>query len=233
MRFALAVVMMTALGACAPAFLGDDYTQVGDAEYQRDKDARDAALAGGGLQSPDAISSEPLSALGPDTEAARIGADTQAALDATRSGNADQAGPSNPQPGVSDPDGISRENDFEAVDARRSIEQDAARIARNRDQYEVVRPEAIGSRPGDVGPNIVAYALETTHPKGTQIYSRRGFNKETRAERNCAAFTSPDKAQIAFLREGGPDRDRQGLDPDGDGYACDWDPAPFRNSVGF
>jgi hypothetical protein len=38
-------------------------------------------------------------------------------------------------------------------------------------------------------------------------------------------------AQIAFLERGGPKRDTLGLDPDGDGFACYWDPAPFRKAV--
>ena len=228
MRIALGLVMMAALGACAPAVPYDDYTQVGGAVDQNNRAARDAALDGNGLQSPDAVSSEPLSALDPDTEAAQLGADAQAALAATGSG-ADRPGRA---ASVTNAQGISRENDFEAVDERRTIEQDAARIARNRAQYEVVQPEEIGSRPGDVGPNIVAYALATTHPKGTQIYNRIGFNSENRSARNCSEFTSPDRAQIAFLREGGPERDRRGLDPDGDGYACDWDPAPYRSAIG-
>ena len=44
----------------------------------------------------------------------------------------------------------------------------------------------------------------------------------------CARYGSPDLAQQAFLAAGGPDRDRRGLDPDGDGFACAWDPRPFR-----
>ncbi len=31
---------------------------------------------------------------------------------------------------------------------------------------------------------------------------------------------------------GGPERDQFGIDPDGDGYACRWDPSPFRKAVG-
>ena len=228
MRIALGLVMMAALGACAPAIPYDNYDQVGGAVDQNNRAARDAALAGDGLQAPASVSSEPLSALDPGTEASQLGADAQAALAATGSG----AGRSTPVPGTTNAEGISREQDFEAVDARRTIEQDAARLARNREQYEVVQPEAIGSRPGDVGPNIVAYALATTHPKGTQIYNRIGFNSENRSARNCAQFPSPDKAQIAFLQQGGPERDRRGLDPDGDGFACDWNPAPYRNAVG-
>ncbi len=66
---------------------------------------------------------------------------------------------------------------------------------------------------------------------GTRVYSRSGVNLAGRAERNCNAFTSPDMAQAEFLAKGGPQRDRAGLDPDGDGYACGWDPAPFRRAV--
>jgi hypothetical protein len=46
--------------------------------------------------------------------------------------------------------------------------------------------------------------------------------------RNCAQFRSHDEAQEAFLAAGGPERDRLNIDPDGDGYACGWDPAPIR-----
>jgi hypothetical protein len=76
--------------------------------------------------------------------------------------------------------------------------------------------------------NIVEYALSTSNPPGTKLYSRSILNSAARTARNCAKFTWPDEAQIAFLSNGGPQRDRQGLDPDGDGYACSWDPAPLR-----
>jgi hypothetical protein len=75
------------------------------------------------------------------------------------------------------------------------------------------------------------YALSTSNPIGTQLYSRAGFNLQAKAQRNCAQFASPDQAQIEFLSNGGPQRDRKGLDPDGDGYACGWDPSPFRSAV--
>ena len=42
---------------------------------------------------------------------------------------------------------------------------------------------------------------------------------------NCAAYRTPIAAQRAFIAEGGPERDRLGLDPDGDGYACSYRPA--------
>jgi hypothetical protein len=238
MRIALGLVMMAALGACAPA-IPDSGAGVGFGnydQYQREKEAREAALAGDALPAPDAVSSEPLDATGQaasGSEAERLAADTEAALAAANSGEVPlQASPSNPPPPVLNSAGISQENDFDAVGSERSIEEDAARIAQNRAQYQVVRPEAIGARPSEAGPNIVAYALANRHPVGTQLYSRVGFNKESKFQRNCAQYPSADQAQIDFLERGGPERDRLGLDPDGDGFACDWDPTRFQNAVG-
>lgn len=163
-----------------------------------------------------------------------IANETQAALTAAsqNSGEAPlQASPSNPAPQVLNNPSISDEQDFEAVSGRQSIESDAERIARNREQYQLITPTAIPQREGSAQPNVVSYALRTTNPKGVQIYSRSGFNLQAKSQRNCAAFPSPDQAQIEFLANGGPERDRKSLDPDGDGYACAWDPAPFRRAV--
>ncbi len=126
--------------------------------------------------------------------------------------------------------GISDENDFEAVKARESIQSDAERIAQNRAQYQVVQPGALPQRPGDTGPNIVEFALATTHAPGTQLYKRSSL-RLSKAASNCAKYGSSDQAQEAFLSKGGPDRDRLGVDPDGDGYACSWDPRPFRTAL--
>jgi hypothetical protein len=130
---------------------------------------------------------------------------------------------------VSNSVGISTEQDFEAVSAQRSIESDAQRIAQNRAQYVLVTPTELPPRPGTSDPNIVEYALRTTHPVGTQLYPRSRVSLRSH-QAACADFTSPDQAQIAFLNRGGPERDRRGLDPDGDGFACGWDPRPFRSA---
>ncbi|MEM9438381.1 MAG: hypothetical protein AAGA15_15220 [Pseudomonadota bacterium] len=122
---------------------------------------------------------------------------------------------------------ISDEQNFDAVAGRESIESDAARIASNRQQYVVIQPTALPSRAG-AGPNIVAYALATNNPVGVQLYRRSGLSSQNRFLRNCADYASADLAQQAFLANGGPERDRRGLDPDGDGFACAWDPTPFR-----
>ena len=88
-----------------------------------------------------------------------------------------EASPSNPAPSaVSNAVGISGENDFETVSENRDIEADAALIARNREQYQVIEPTALPTRSGSDRPNIVAYALRTTNPVGVPLYRRIGFN---------------------------------------------------------
>ena len=157
--------------------------------------------------------------------------ETAAALRAsqTNSGQAPvEAAPSNPAPQLVGNPGLSDENSFEAVSARQSIESDAARLQEQRSQYQQVQPTALPQQSGSTSPNIVKYALSTSHPVGTKLYSRAGVNLKARSARNCAGFASAELAQIAFLEAGGPRRDRKALDPDGDGYACGWDPSPYR-----
>ena len=126
--------------------------------------------------------------------------------------------------------GISDEQDFEAVKSRQTIQSDAERIAQNRAQYQVVQPGELPQRQGDTGPNIVEYALATTHAPGVSMHKRSRLSGN-RSAAACAKFGSPDLAQEAFLAKGGPNRDRLGVDPDGDGYACSWDPRPFRTAL--
>lgn len=124
--------------------------------------------------------------------------------------------------------GISDEQDFKAVSSRETIASDKERIERNRAQYQVIAPTAVPQRSGDEGVNIVQFALQTSHPVGTMMYSRGSILPKNQASA-CAKFASPDQAQQWFLENGGPIKDRRGLDPDGDGYACSWDPTPFRS----
>jgi hypothetical protein len=77
----------------------------------------------------------------------------------------------------------------------------------------------------------VAYAIKTSNPVGEPLYSRSPFKSENRSLWNCAKYVSDAAAQEAFLKAGGPERDRYGLDPDGDGFACRWDPMPFRAAI--
>ncbi|WP_210528036.1 hypothetical protein [Rubellimicrobium arenae] len=129
--------------------------------------------------------------------------------------------------------GISDEQDFNAVSSRESIQSDAARRAQQAAQYQVVQPQALPPPPATTGPNLVEYALNAPNEKGQPWYSRFVlFARENRMLRNCADYRTPDEAQRDFLARGGPERDARGLDPDGDGFACAWDPAPFRAAVG-
>jgi hypothetical protein len=112
-----------------------------------------------------------------------------------------------------------------------TIESDAERLARQRAAYEFVTPTEVPERSGASGPNIVQYALTSRNAVGQRAYSRGPFGGESRAARICARYPSDDLAQEAFLEAGGPDRDRLGVDPDGDGFACGWDPAPFRRAA--
>ncbi len=123
--------------------------------------------------------------------------------------------------------GVSDEQDFSAVKGRETIASDKQRIECNRAQYVTVQPGALPVRPGDTGPNIAAFALATTNLPGVKAYGRPPFYL-TSPEKACAKFASPDLAQSAFLAAGGPQRDPKALDPDGDGFACSWDPRPFR-----
>ena len=240
-RAGLFALALTGLAACQPA-VPDSGAGVGFGDYSDYQRQREAQLQGGAVQSlpaASAISAEPLDAAGTRTAAADPGADiaaqTRAALGTPAPGDGGsvlQADPSNPPPVAVNAVGISKENDFTAVGEQRSIAEDKALIAQNRANYTQVQPEALPTRT-DTGPNIVAYALQTTHNVGQTQYRRSSLlGGEGRAQKACAGYPSPDLAQTEFLKAGGPERDRKGLDPDGDGFACSWDPRPFRKAAG-
>lgn len=232
----LGLIAASALAACQPAVPNDTNYGVGFGNtFDAQKARRDAELTGQ-LAGPQPVQSVPLegSAEATAAETRRILAATDtnanAAAVAANSGVAPiNASPSNPPPPVVSANGISQENSFDAVTGQRSIEGDAARIANSRSQYQVVQPEALPKRT-DSGPNIVAYALATRHPVGTQVYKRFSLNPGFKYRRNCGQYRHQDQAQIDFLAAGGPEKDPRGMDPDGDGYACTWDPAPYRAS---
>jgi hypothetical protein len=254
MRLVYAAIALSGLVACSPT-VPDSGAGVGFDNSIEAQRARDAALENGTtiggqplipptavsqetlpLSATSNVSSQPLSAAGtiPSGDASDIAAETAAALNAANRNSGQipiQASPSNPVPGSSSNAGISNENNFGSVSGERSIDDDAALIASNRQQRLIVQPTELPTRSGSSQPNIVAYALQTDNPRGNRIHSRTGISLASKSQRNCAKYASPDLAQIAFLDNGGPQKDRQALDPDGDGYACSWDPSPFRQAV--
>ena len=250
MRNCLSILALLGLAACAPE-VPDSGAGVGFGDYdafRAQQAAREAQLsAPAALPSPRAVSTETLSATAPGStglptapvpsgsdaptdEAERLAAATAAALNSGRQPL--EASPSNPPPAVVNSAGISEETNFDAVSAQRSIQDDAARRAALAAQYQVIQPTAVPTRPGNAGPNIVDYALSTTNSPGQQVHRRINIASAQRYAANCAKYPSPDLAQQDFLSRGGPRTDRLGLDPDGDGFACSWDPSPFRRARG-
>ena len=126
---------------------------------------------------------------------------------------------------------ISDEQEFSAVSARETIASDAERLAQQRANYTEIAPTALPQRDGTAGPNIVDYALRSTNRLGESVYNRANPFREKQSITACGKFPSPDQAQIEFLARGGPERDPKSLDPDGDGFACAWDPTPFRSAL--
>lgn len=253
-RLSVLVLLSVALAACTPPPVPDSGSGVGFQDYGTYLRQREAAL-NTGAPAP-AAPGTPLTAIGAAPAPAttgfstdRIGAAINAAdgtpvgapLNATGSAYTGTAPvtATGERPRGDAPAGIRQENgevanaaisdeqDFGAVSARETIESDKARIERNRAQYENIAPAALPTRPADTGPNIVEFALSTNHAPGTAVYRRSGGGS---ADRACGKFASADLAQQAFLERGGPDRDRLGVDPDGDGFACGWDPRPFRTA---
>ena len=243
MRAVPVLMLVVALAACSPVV---PESGVGFGDYSQYLKDRERALASGTAPPSVAPVVAPPAASGFSTDRA------SAAIDAAEGRTAVAALPPAPLPAApldaTDPNRprgdapagikvesgevqggnhstISDEQDFGAVSSRETIESDKERIARNRANYEVVQPTALPQRTGNTGPNIVAFALSTTHAPGTPMYRRSGFGGNGSA---CSRYGSSDLAQEAFLAEGGPDRDRKGLDPDGDGFACGWDPRAFR-----
>ncbi len=245
MRSTIATVLTLGLLSACGTPVPNSGPGVGFSTPSPDQQARDAALegappAGQPFPLPPAISDETrlveaptaVEDLGSDDIAAQTtaalaatgGISTPATVSSSQIAPAAPAGSGQPAPGISD------EQDFEAVASRESIESDADRIAANRAQYQVVPPTELPQRPSSDQPNIVNYALSTDHAPGTRVYSRSGVNTASRVARNCARYSSPDLAQGAFLSSGGPQQDQYGLDPDGDGFACSWDPTPYRQA---
>lgn len=241
--------VLTGLVACAETTVPDSGAGVGFddyAQYELDRAAREAQLSGSGSTSfgnPTPVSAGPLSAIPSTTGTVAgngaIGSDelARAGIGQTRVQDGSPLSASNLDQGAAatnlanNPD-ISDEQSFDAVAGRETIESDAERRAAQAAELIVVEAVPLPENRANTGANIVAYALGAPNVKGQEWYSRSILSGDSRFQRNCAAYNNPDEAQRDFLSRGGPDRDSYGIDPDGDGFACGWDPAPFKLSAG-
>lgn len=225
------------LAACQPR-VPDSALGVDDGGYRAYRAERERREVGGLVPDRPVISTElvrPGEPRGPDLpESARRTAQARQAAEAAASqpsvptsAGVPPASSAAPQPAAADNPGISRSQDFEAVSAERSRQEDAERLRELREEYQVLEAEDLPE--GKDVPSIARFALSTRHPVGQKMYSRSVFNRLF--AKSCEKFATADDAQMAFLAEGGPKRDPMGLDPDGDGYACAWSPEPFRQMV--
>ena len=111
--------------------------------------------------------------------------------------------------------------DQQKIDAAVAQEQlDAARS-----QLVIVQPGNLPNRTDGV--NVALYAQQSTNALGQRAFDR-GVGARVAGVGSCGRYRNPDDAQRAFLAAGGPQSDRLGLDPDGDGFACSFDPGPYR-----
>ncbi len=223
-RFAIAVIIGSGMVACAPP-VPDSAQGVGFENYDdylARQQAEQAARAQG----------RPITTVqGPATQAPADGspeATAAAAVSAVRGtqGSAPvrtaAVDPNNPN--------LSDEQDFQAVSSRESIASDAERRQAQSSQYKVIAPTAVPNRPNGTVQTPIQFALATRHPVGQKVYGR-GLTSQRKAEAACARYDTDEKAQDQFLKNGGPNKDKLGLDPDGDGYACNWNPATYRGLV--
>ena len=122
-------------------------------------------------------------------------------------------------------DSINLALDSQEVQERERAAAQARREAAQQ-QLVVVEPEPVPQ--ADINANVVKFARETTHPVGTRRYNRPAFRDRLQSAAVCRRFDTADEAQRRFLANGGPDTDRFNLDPDGDGFACKFDPEKYR-----
>ena len=236
MRAVLLVLTLTGISACSGPMPDSSPSGVGFNNYDRylaEKQLRDAQLA---RQQTRTVRPAVQPSQTPEQQTASAAGDAlrgtggpEVSEVETRSsalpGETSAAGIDQNNPGISD------EQDFGAVSGRESIESDANRRQAQSAQYQVVAPTAVPNRPSNVTPTPIEFALSTSHSVGDRQYGR-GIANRAKAERNCQTYNSTDLAQDAFLKAGGPTRDRLGLDPDGDGFACGWNPAKSRGLRG-
>ncbi len=226
MRILIPVLSVLALAACEPTGVN---TQggVGFQDYSAYQQQQAYLSRSRGPVRPQATASAAAAPVAPASAQITSGPITSGPITSASATGAPLSA-LNPNAAITSNAGISDEQNFDAVASRETIESDRERLERQRAEYQAIAPTALPERTGPSGPNIAAFALATSHPVGQQMYRRSNPFRNSQFERACARFASDSLAQEEFLRRGGPERDRLNLDPDGDGYACRWDPTPFR-----
>ncbi len=251
MRKFLPLLSLAALAACQPPVPNDAAGAVGFgsySDYQRQREAELAAARNQQLQTVQTAGLCPRSGCthgeracaGRDRVRGSLPTEPLTAMPPAGSpaipepfpivpGAAPQVAADQPVPEAHS--GISDEQDFSAVASRETIESDKARMEQNKAQYQEIQPTDVPQRTGAAGAavDLVQYALNAPNRKGETIYPRSRISISN-SDRNCARYDTSEAAQQVFLKAGGPQRDSKNLDPDGDGFACYWDPTPFQKA---
>ena len=134
--------------------------------------------------------------------------------------------------GAPSPDGTGTALDQDRINLMQwTLEQQKIDAAKAQADLDDARRQLVVFQPSNVpsenGVNVALYAKQTTNQVGQAIYNR-SIGARMSSMGSCSRYRSDDDAQRAFLAAGGPDRDSLGLDPDGDGFACGWNPAAYR-----
>ncbi len=96
--------------------------------------------------------------------------------------------------------------------------------------FDNIQPQQAGDvLPPPLIPRVAAFAIRTTHQPGDRQWRRNPLRAD--GQSLCSQFPTRDQAQDRFLSEGGPERDPNGMDPDGDGFVCGFDPSDLRASA--
>ena len=104
----------------------------------------------------------------------------------------------------------------------------AKKLSEARDQRMIVDTDPNSELPKGV--NIASFARSTKNDKGEKIYARNLFHSLDHWT-ECNSFRTSDSAQRFLLNNGGPELDSRNLDPDGDGFACNWNPSVYRQLI--
>ncbi|MFV0293692.1 MAG: hypothetical protein ACK5II_10985 [Paracoccus sp. (in: a-proteobacteria)] len=88
-------------------------------------------------------------------------------------------------------------------------------------------PATTVARPTVETDALARYAQAQRQAPGTRTFARTD-NPGAETARSCARYPNADAAQLMFLSSGGPEQDPMGMDADGDGYVCGWDPTRYR-----
>ena len=101
--------------------------------------------------------------------------------------------------------------------AKRREELKAGRVVLEPNRKEKIKHQSV---------NLAVFARSVSNKLGEKIYYRNFINSD--AGSGCKKFSNKNAAQIFFLENGGPKNDFYNIDTDGDGFACNWDPAIYR-----